>query len=349
MGAADVGSWDTKDLSARARARSRDSPHSGNSLSPSPRPRPRTYTHTPPSPRATASCQPHRLLETRSRPRLRAGTCQQWEDGAWTRKALLDPNRGGTGCSSQACPSERYAHRSSELWFTWARSWLLSGGGAEGFWLTGCTLRSWPSETFVLFPTQRVNALALGTPKTWTCHRIKPVKGKATVASPDHGRKRWAWRILSLRVHLSSVLNVFLRVRACACSRTCELGACAQTQEHGARPKQSQIFAPRNSSGDSLWLYLLPRQARQAPGANGLLKSSASAFTTSPLSRPPPAQDPTWVRAVPAGRLESRGPARRLHGIRSAGPLLRKSCLAGQALVGKEGEPVAFQTLKKKQ
>lgn len=58
MGAADVGSWDTKDLSAMARARGRDSPHSGNLPNPSPRPRPCTSTHAPVSLRRRAQPAP---------------------------------------------------------------------------------------------------------------------------------------------------------------------------------------------------------------------------------------------------------------------------------------------------
>lgn len=125
--------------------------------------------------------------------------------------------------------------------------------GKEGSGLTSCSLRSQAtrvSETFVLFPTQRVNVLALGVPKTFMCQRIKSVKGKATAASPERGQERWTWRVLSLRVlvclhvHASFVCmrpfaymcpfeKVSLRVHVCraarepaerACSRACELG-----------------------------------------------------------------------------------------------------------------------------
>lgn len=218
MGAADVGSWDTKDLSAMARARGRDSPHSGNLPNPSPRPRPCTSTHAPVSLRRRA--QPAPPAPRRPAPAhncARGGRVSNGRTGAWTCRALLDPSRGDKGCSSQACPAGRCAHRSSELWLTGARSRLPSGAARRDPSSLAAPLAVRLSETFVLFPTQRVNnALALGTPKTCTCHRIKPAKGKVTAASPDRWRKLWAWRILYLRVHLSFLRNASPPVRVCA-------------------------------------------------------------------------------------------------------------------------------------
>lgn len=199
------------------------------------------------------------------------------------------------------------------------------------------------------------------------------MKGKATAASPGRGRERRACRVLSLRVHASLGVPVCRAAREPAeraCSRACERAERKVSPRVPSAPKQSQILTPKNRDGDSgflsrdsprLQLPLLQachaekgdphKSGRGDVSRGGKYQAGNSeqtgsevlavAFVMSPRWGPPPAQDPTRVRAEPTARSKRGGFARRLHG-----PFLRKLCPAGQALIGKDGEAVTFQNLK---
>lgn len=178
---------------------------------------PGTYEASPPSPaplpaqtvprlpapprRASSLCS-----ETPAPACDRAGTCQHREDGGMDpARRSLTPTVETRARAPRPAPKGAAARRVLSCASQACGSWFAPGAfpGTRRSGLTSCSLRSQAtrvSETFVLFPTQRVNVLALGVPKTLMCQRIKSVKGKATAASPGRGQERWAWKVLSLRV-----------------------------------------------------------------------------------------------------------------------------------------------------